>query len=71
MYVKRPNNAVWLYARWMTLRDIQGHLRALYGLDIFPGLVSTVTDIVLEQVAEWQNRPLDALCPLCSSTPCR
>jgi putative transposase len=50
-----------LYARGLTVREIQGHLRELYGLDVSPDLVSTVTDAVLEQVAEWQNRPLDAL----------
>ncbi len=53
-----------LYARGMTVRDIQGHLRELYGIDVSSDLVSVVTDAVLEQVAEWQNRPLDALCPL-------
>ena len=53
-----------LYARRMTVRDIQGHLRELYGIDVSPDLVSVVTDAVLEQVAEWQNRPLDALYPV-------
>ena len=53
-----------LYARGMTVRDIQGHLRELYGIDVSPDPVSVVTDAVLEQVAEWQNRPLDALYPL-------
>jgi putative transposase len=50
-----------LYARGMTVRDIQGHLRELYGVDVSPDLISVVTDAVLEQVAEWQSRPLDAL----------
>ena len=50
-----------LYARGMTVREIQGHLRELYGIDVSPDLISIVTDAVLEQVAEWQNRPLDAL----------
>jgi putative transposase len=49
-----------LYARGLTVREIQGHLRELYGVEVSPDLVSTVTDAVLEQVAEWQNRPLDA-----------
>ena len=53
-----------LYARGMTVRDIQGHLRELYGIEVSPDLVSVVTDAVLDQVAEWQNRPLDALYPL-------
>jgi putative transposase len=50
-----------MYARGMTVREIQGHIRDLYGLDVSPDLISTVTDAVLEEVAEWQNRPLDAL----------
>jgi putative transposase len=45
----------------MTVREIQGHLRELYGVEVSPDLISTVTDAVLEEVAEWQNRPLDAL----------
>src|SRR3954470_20135492 len=45
----------------MTVREIQGHLRELYGVEVSPDLISVVTDAVLEQVAEWQNRPLDAL----------
>lgn len=53
-----------MYARGMSTREIQGHLRELYGLDVSPDLVSAVTDAVLEEVAEWQNRPLDALYPL-------
>ena len=50
-----------MYARGMTVREIQGHLRELYGVDVSPDLISTVTDAVLEEVAEWQNRPLDGL----------
>jgi putative transposase len=50
-----------MYARGMTVREIQGHLGELYGVDVSPDLISTVTDAVLEEVAEWQNRPLDAL----------
>jgi len=50
-----------MYARGMTVREIQGHLFELYGLDVSPDLVSTITDAVLETVAEWQNRPLDAM----------
>lgn len=53
-----------MYARGMSTREIQGHLRELYGLEVSPDLVSAVTDAVLEEVAEWQNRPLEALYPL-------
>ena len=40
----------------MTVRDIQGHLLELYGIEVLPDLVRVVTDAVLEPVAEWQNR---------------
>jgi putative transposase len=53
-----------MYARGMSTREIQGHLREIYGLEISPDLVSAVTDAVLDEVAEWQNRPLEAFYPL-------
>jgi transposase-like protein len=48
-----------LYARGMSTRDIQSHLRELYGVEISPELVSAVTDAVLDEVTQWQNRPLE------------
>src|SRR5512144_1601056 len=56
--------SVSLYARGMSVREIQGHLRELYGLEVSPDLVSAVTDAVLDEVAEWQERPLEPLYPL-------
>ena len=53
-----------MYARGMSVREIQGHLMELYGLDVSPDLISTVTDAVMETVAEWQNRPLETSYPL-------
>lgn len=53
-----------LYARGMTVREIQGHLQELYGVEVSPDLISRVTDAVLEEVREWQNRPLDAVYPV-------
>jgi putative transposase len=53
-----------MYARGMTVREIRGHLEELYGIDVSPDLISVVTDAVLEEVSEWQNRPLDACYPL-------
>ena len=50
-----------MYARGMSVREIQGHLRELYGIDASPDLVSAVTDAVLDEIAEWQNRPLEPL----------
>jgi putative transposase len=53
-----------MYARGMSTREITGHLRELYGIDVSPDLISTVTDAVLEEVAAWQQRPLDPAYPL-------
>ena len=53
-----------MYARGMSVRAIQGHLEELYGIEVSPDLISAVTDAVLEEVAEWQNRPLEACYPL-------
>lgn len=53
-----------MYARGLTVRESRGHLEDLYGIDVSPDLISAVTDAVLEEVAEWQNRPLDACYPL-------
>jgi putative transposase len=53
-----------LYARGLTVREIQGHLQELYGVEVSPDLISRVTDAVLEEVKEWQNRPLDAVYPV-------
>jgi putative transposase len=53
-----------MYARGMTVREIRGHLEELYGIEVSPDLISAVTDAVLEEVGEWQNRPLDACYPL-------
>ena len=53
-----------LYARGMSVRDIQAQLHELYGVDISPGLISEVTDEVLDEVRAWQNRPLDSMYPV-------
>lgn len=53
-----------LYARGMSTREIQGHLEELYGAEVSPQLISTVTDAVAAEVTEWQSRPLDPLYPL-------
>jgi len=49
-----------LYARGMTTRDIRAHLREMYDVDVSPDLISRVTDGVVEELAEWQSRSLDA-----------
>jgi len=53
-----------LYARGLTVREIRGHLHELYRVEVSPDLISRVTDAVLEEVREWQNRPLDAVYPV-------
>ena len=53
-----------MYARGMTVRDIQGHLEEIYGVEVSPDLISTVTDSVIEQVKTWQTRPLEPVYPI-------
>jgi putative transposase len=53
-----------MYALGMTVRDIQGHLHDMYGVDVSAGLISEVTDSIQEEVRTWQDRPLEALYPI-------
>ncbi len=53
-----------LYARGLTVREMQAHLTELYGVEVSPALISTVTDAVLEEVTAWQQRPLAPLYPI-------
>ena len=53
-----------LYARGMSVREIQGHLEELYQISIAPDLISTVTDAVLDEVTAWQQRPFDPCYPV-------
>lgn len=53
-----------LYARGMTTRDIQAHLQEMYGVEVSPGLISNVTDAVLDEVKAWQGRPLEPVYPI-------
>lgn len=53
-----------LYTRGMSTREIQGHLEEIYGAEVSPQLISTVTDAVTAEVAEWQARPLEPLYPV-------
>ena len=50
-----------LYARGLTVREIQGHLAEIYGTEVSPDLISKITDAVLDDVKAWQTRPLEAL----------
>jgi len=53
-----------LYGRGMTVREIQGHLVELYGTEVSPDLISKVTDAILDEVREWQSRPLESIYPV-------
>ena len=53
-----------LYARGMTVREIQSHLEEMYGTEVSPTLISSVTDAVIEEVKAWQGRPLDSVYPI-------
>jgi putative transposase len=58
------NKVISLYARGMTVRDIQDQLHDLYGVEISAGLISTVTEEVEEERKLWQTRPLNPVYPL-------
>ncbi|KEM43247.1 transposase, Mutator family protein [Escherichia coli 6-319-05_S4_C2] len=58
------NQILSLYAKGMTTREIATAFKELYDADVSPALISKVTDAVMEQVVEWQNRPLDAVYPI-------
>ncbi|MGC8604832.1 MAG: IS256 family transposase [Desulfomonilaceae bacterium] len=53
-----------MYARGMTVRNIQAHLKELYAVDVSADLISQVTDAVVQEVREWQNRPIDPVYPI-------
>lgn len=53
-----------LYARGLTTRDIRAHLREIYDVEVSADLISRVTDAVVEELAEWQSRPLDSVYPV-------
>jgi len=53
-----------MYARGMTVREVQAHLREMYAVDVSPDLISSVTDAVMAEVTAWQNRPLEPMYPV-------
>jgi putative transposase len=53
-----------MYSRGMTTREIEGHLKEMYGIEVSPGLISNVTEAVMEEVKAWQSRPLDEVYPI-------
>jgi putative transposase len=53
-----------LYSRGLSTREIQSHIEEIYGVEVSPDLVSSVTENITELVREWQTRPLDAVYPI-------
>ena len=53
-----------MYARGLSTRDIGAHLQEIYGVEVSPGLISNVTDAVMDEVKIWQTRPLDEVYPI-------
>ena len=61
---KFDDRVISMYARGMTVREIQGHLLEIYGVEVSPDLISTITDEVIEEVGQWQGRPLEVMYPI-------
>jgi putative transposase len=53
-----------LYSRGLSVRDVQAHLREIYGVDVSTGLISQVTDAVMDDARAWQQRPLEDVYPV-------
>jgi putative transposase len=53
-----------MYAKRMSQRDIEDTLREIYGSEISQGMISRITDRILPEVSEWQNRLLDSIYPV-------
>lgn len=52
-----------LYARGMSTRDIHDQLKDIYGIELPADMVSKITDNIIPHIKEWQNRPLESICP--------
>jgi putative transposase len=63
-FTTMDDKILFLYGQGMTTREIVETFKEMYGADISPTLISKVTDAVIEQVVEWQSRPLDAVYPI-------
>jgi putative transposase len=55
---------LWLYAHGLSTRDIQAQILDWYGVEVSPQLISNVTEAVMDEVRQWQNRPLETLYPI-------
>jgi transposase-like protein len=59
MHCCRKLTIISLYARGLITSEIQGHLEEIYGVEVSPELISTVTDGMIEEVRAWQGRPME------------
>jgi transposase-like protein len=53
-----------LFGRGMSYSDIQGHLQEMYGVEVSDGTISAITDRIIPEIKEWQNRPLESVYPV-------
>ncbi len=58
------NRILAMYAKGMSNRDIEDHLRDIYGVEASASLISRITDKIFPTVTEWQSRPLDPVYPI-------
>jgi putative transposase len=58
------NRVLAMYSKGMSTRDIEDHLRDIYGVEASASMISRITDKIMPAVTEWQNRPLDAIYPI-------
>ncbi len=63
-FTSMDDKILYLYSKGMTTRDIVATFKEMYDADVSPALISRVTNAVIEQVVEWQARPLDAVYPI-------
>ncbi len=63
-FTSMDDKILFLYAQGMSTREVVTAFKELYGADVSPTLISKVTDAVIDQVTEWQARPLDAVYPI-------
>ena len=53
-----------MYAKGMTISDIESHIREIYGISVSDSTISRITDKILPVVRDWQSRPLESIYPL-------
>jgi putative transposase len=58
------NRVLAMYSKGMSTRDIEDHLRDIYGVDASASMISRITDKIMPAVTEWQSRPLDSVYPI-------